>query len=87
MFDKISSWDNLYLAWRRAARGKRGKGPAAAFEVNLKKCVPSQTLKQAGIIVPSFKIHALICHMKPGIVRLRLCPRSYCRGISCSANE
>ena len=31
----IYAWDNLYLAFRRAAKGKRGRGPAAAFEFRL----------------------------------------------------
>jgi len=31
----IYAWENLYLAWRRAAKGKRGRGPAAAFEFHL----------------------------------------------------
>ncbi|MEA3309306.1 MAG: reverse transcriptase domain-containing protein, partial [Chloroflexota bacterium] len=29
------SWDNLYLAYRKAAKGKRGKEPAARFEYRL----------------------------------------------------
>ncbi len=28
-------WDNLWLAWRRAAKGKRGKPAAAAFELHV----------------------------------------------------
>jgi len=28
----IYEWDNLYTAYRKAARGKRGKGPASRFE-------------------------------------------------------
>jgi hypothetical protein len=32
MFDAITGWDNLLLAYRRAARGKRRKASAAAFE-------------------------------------------------------
>jgi RNA-directed DNA polymerase len=35
MYAQICSWDNLYLAFRKAARGKRGKGPAARFEHRL----------------------------------------------------
>ena len=31
----IYAWDNLLLAFRRAAKGKRGRGPAAAFEFRL----------------------------------------------------
>ena len=35
MYAQICEWDNLYLAWRKAAKGKRGKGPAARFEFYL----------------------------------------------------
>ena len=31
-FDAVTAWDNLLLAWRKAARGKRGGAPAASFE-------------------------------------------------------
>lgn len=32
MFDSITRWDNLWLAYRKAAAGKRGRAPAAGFE-------------------------------------------------------
>jgi RNA-directed DNA polymerase len=35
LYDQVCSWDNLRLAHQKAARGKRGKGAAAAFEYNL----------------------------------------------------
>jgi len=35
MFERIYSWDNLVLAYRKAAKGKRGDPPAAAFEYHL----------------------------------------------------
>jgi hypothetical protein len=35
MYPQLCSWDNLHLAWRKAAKGKRGKGPAARFEFHL----------------------------------------------------
>jgi hypothetical protein len=35
LYEQITGWDNLYLAYRRAAKGKRGKGPAARFEYRL----------------------------------------------------
>lgn len=35
LYDRVCSWDNLREAHRNAARGKRGKAPAAAFEVRL----------------------------------------------------
>jgi len=31
----LSTWENLYQAYRKAARGKRGRGAAAAFEYRL----------------------------------------------------
>jgi hypothetical protein len=35
MFDQLCSWDNLYLAYRLAAKGKRGRAAAASFEYRL----------------------------------------------------
>ncbi len=35
MFDSIVAWDNLWLAYRKAAKGKRGKASAARFEYRL----------------------------------------------------
>jgi retron-type reverse transcriptase len=35
MYDLICSWENLRLAYTKASRGKRGRGPAAAFEYRL----------------------------------------------------
>lgn len=32
LFDAVTEWDNLWLAFHLAARGKRRKGSAAAFE-------------------------------------------------------
>jgi len=34
-YEKIYNWENLRLAYRKAARGKRGKRAAAVFEYNL----------------------------------------------------
>jgi RNA-directed DNA polymerase len=34
-FDRVVDWSNLLLAWRKAARGKRGKAAAADFEYRL----------------------------------------------------
>jgi len=34
-YEQIYGWENLWLAWRKAARGKRGKAAAAAFEYKL----------------------------------------------------
>jgi hypothetical protein len=35
MYAALCSWQNLYLAYRKAAKGKRGKVPAASFEYHL----------------------------------------------------
>ncbi len=35
MYDELCSWDNLLLAYRRAAKGKRGHANVAAFEYRL----------------------------------------------------
>ena len=35
MFEELYSWENLYLAYRLAAKGKRGRVAAAAFEYRL----------------------------------------------------
>ncbi len=35
MYAQLCSWDNLLLAYRKAAKGKRGLAPAAAFEFRL----------------------------------------------------
>ena len=34
-YAQVCDWDNLCLAWRKAARGKRGRVAAAAFEYHL----------------------------------------------------
>lgn len=34
-YKNVYRWDNLYTAYRKAAKGKRGKRPAAAFEFRL----------------------------------------------------
>ncbi|MCH9699377.1 MAG: RNA-directed DNA polymerase [Gammaproteobacteria bacterium] len=35
MFEKVTAWDNLYLAWQKASRHKRGRQDVAAFEHDL----------------------------------------------------
>ncbi|MEW6668487.1 MAG: reverse transcriptase domain-containing protein [Thermodesulfobacteriota bacterium] len=35
LYTEVCSWDNLLLAYRKASKGKRSKGPAAAFEYRL----------------------------------------------------
>ncbi|MCB0202419.1 MAG: RNA-dependent DNA polymerase, partial [Anaerolineae bacterium] len=35
MLEDVYRWDNLYAAFRKASKGKRGKQPAATFEFRL----------------------------------------------------
>ncbi len=35
LYAQITRWDNLRLAYKKAAKGKRGKGPASRFEYRL----------------------------------------------------
>jgi RNA-directed DNA polymerase len=37
LFEQIITFENLYQAWRNAARGKRGKVEVADFEFNLEE--------------------------------------------------
>lgn len=37
LYNQICRWDNLYLAYRLARLGKRGRAPAAAFEFHLEE--------------------------------------------------
>ena len=58
----VHSWENLMLAYREAARGKRGKAPAARFEFNLAdELIALQTELESGTYRPqpyhSFYIH------------------------------
>ena len=38
-FEKVYNFENLYRAYRKARRGKRWKGAAAKFEVNLREAL------------------------------------------------
>jgi hypothetical protein len=62
LFPQVHAWPNLLLAHRKAARGKRGRGPAARFEVDLadqlvrlRDELRSQTYRPGGY--DSFWIH------------------------------
>lgn len=35
LFEQVCDWDNLYLAYRKARKGKRSRPPAASFEYDL----------------------------------------------------
>ncbi|MCB0027289.1 MAG: hypothetical protein KDE28_05245 [Anaerolineales bacterium] len=62
MFDQLVSWPNLYLAFRKAAKGKRGLPNVAAFEYSLEEnLLTLQEQLISGCYVPgayhSFWIH------------------------------
>jgi hypothetical protein len=62
MFDELCCWDNLHLAYRLAAKGKRGKAAAATFEHRLEdNLIALQGELRAGVYHPgpytSFHIH------------------------------
>jgi retron-type reverse transcriptase len=62
LYARLCTWDNLYLAYRRAAKGKRGKVPAARFEYRLEdNLITLQQALQAKTYQPgayhSFHIH------------------------------
>lgn len=44
MYTQLHSWDNLLLAYRKAAKGKRGQPNVAAFEHRLEKESPFSAL-------------------------------------------
>lgn len=37
LYPQVYDFDNIYRAWRKARRGKRGRAPAATFEFNLEE--------------------------------------------------
>ena len=62
LYEQVCTWDNLCLAWRKAARGKRGREPAARFEyrlednlVQLQQELEDRTCRPGGYV--SFYIH------------------------------
>jgi RNA-directed DNA polymerase len=62
MYEQICSWGNLYNAYRKAAKGKRGRVPAARFEYRLEdNLIQLQRELQAKTYQPgpyhSFYIH------------------------------
>lgn len=62
MFDHLTSWENLLLAYRKAGKGKRGHGNVAAFEHRLEdNLLDLQAELRAGTYRPgpytSFFIH------------------------------
>ena len=62
MYAKICAWDNLRIAHRRAARGKRGKPAAAAFEYNLADNLLALQEELSGRTYRSGAYHSFITH-------------------------
>jgi retron-type reverse transcriptase len=61
LFPRITSWDNLWLAYHKAAKGKRGKTSAAAFEHQLAdKLIELQTELISGSYQPGAYRHFMI---------------------------
>ena len=61
-YAQVHDWDNLYQAWRKARKGKRGREPAAAFEFNVEdNLLQLQTELQTKTYAPgsyvNFTIH------------------------------
>ena len=63
LYPQIGTWDNLYEAWRKARKGKRGQEPAASFEyqsgrkpAGLAERAARQDLTGLALITP-FYIH------------------------------
>ena len=62
LYEELCTWDNLCLAYRQAARGKRGMAPAAGFEYRLEdNLLRLRSQLRAGTYRPgsysSFHIH------------------------------
>ena len=57
-FDYLCSWDNLLLAWRNAARGKRGSASVARFDYRAEEHLASlQDELRAGTYRPASYVH------------------------------
>ncbi|MCB9150922.1 MAG: Retron-type reverse transcriptase [Caldilineaceae bacterium] len=61
-YAELHAWSNLYWAYRKAAKGKRSRGPAAAFEfrlednlIALRDELASETYRPGGYV--NFTIH------------------------------
>jgi RNA-directed DNA polymerase len=60
-FEQVLAWDNLLLAWRKAARGKRGKAGAALFEHQIAdRLLALQSALRDGIWRPGGYVHFFI---------------------------
>ncbi len=64
-FPRITGWDNLWLAYHKAARGKRGRANAAAFEFRLAdNLIALQQELQTGTYAPGAYRHFYIHYPK-----------------------
>jgi RNA-directed DNA polymerase len=61
LFEQVVAWENLLLAYRKAARGKRGKLSAASFEYKLAdRLVTLQAELTVGTYTPGEYVHFTI---------------------------
>ena len=60
-FEKIHSFESLYNAYRKARQGKRWKGAAAKFEVNLLEAL---NLLSAQIRTKRYTIYSFVYQSK-----------------------
>ena len=68
----IHDWTNLYVAYRKAARGKRGHGPAAQFEFRLEdNLVQLQDELAAETYRPGQYVNFVIHEPKRRLISLR----------------
>jgi len=60
-FERVTAWENLLLAWRKAARGKRGEPGVAGFEHQVAdRLLALQSVLQAGTWQPGGYVHFYI---------------------------
>ena len=68
LFDAITDWDNLWRAYRRAARGKRRKGSAATFEQQIAdRLITLQDELRAKTYRPGAYHHFFILDILPAV--------------------
>lgn len=56
LYTQICRWDNLYLAYRQARRGKRGRIPAATFEFHLEENLVTLQMKESPIFSKTYDL-------------------------------
>jgi RNA-directed DNA polymerase len=68
-FDRVTPWENLLLAWRKAARGKRGKPGVARFEYQVAdRLLALQAALKAGTWQPGGYVHFYIDEPKRRLI-------------------